>query len=340
MGDSHPLNELVFFVNKVLIAGTVIGSIYALGAIGVTLVFGILRFAHFAQGDLMTVGAFIAFLLASIFSGAGSYVGLPTGFVVLPLAVLITVALTLGLDRLFYQPLRLKSCKPIILMIASLGVTLMIQGLVRLFAGTSPRNFFITEKKDIFHLEIPFDLATRDIVITEPQILLILSTVVAVVALHRFLAYSRLGKAMRAMSDNADLALVSGINTNTVIVTTWVISGGLAAAGGILLSLDVVLKPDLSFNLLLPIFAAAIVGGIGRPYGAIAGGLLVGFAETLAIFNWALLLRPFSSILPDWIDIPMRFAIVPTEYKIIVPFVILVAVLVWRPTGIFRGRQF
>ena len=98
------------------------------------------------------------------------------------------------------------------------------------------------------------------------------------------------------------------------------------------------LKPDLSFNLLLPVFASAIVGGIGSPYGAVAGGFLVGFAETLAIFNWSILLRPFSSFLSEWFEIPTSLALVPPEYKLIVPFVILVAVLVWRPTGIFRGR--
>src|SRR5690606_6282548 len=101
---------------------------------------------------------------------------------------------------------------------------------------------------------------------------------------------------------------------------------------------DVALKPDLSFNLLLPIFAAAIVGGVGKPYGALVGGFLVGFAESLAVFNWSILLRPITPLLPEWIEIPRQLAVVSTEYKIVVPFFILVAVLVWRPTGVFRGR--
>ncbi len=332
------MNELVFFINKVIVAGSVIGSIYALGAIGVTLIFGILRFAHFAHGDLMTVGALFAFVLATLFPTAGSYIGLPTGFVFLPVAIILTAMFTVGIDRLFYEPLRARNVRPILLMIASLGVMLMMQGLVRLFAGTSPRNFFIQEQKDIFHIHLPFDLASKSIVITEPQILLLITIAISMFALYRFLTRSRLGKAMRAMSDNSDLALVSGINTRSVIVATWIIGGGLAAAGGVLLSLDVVLKPDLSFNLLLPVFASAIVGGIGSPYGAVAGGFLVGFAETLAIFNWSILLRPFSSFLSEWIEVPTSLALVPPEYKLVVPFVILVAVLVWRPTGIFRGR--
>ncbi len=332
------MNELVFFINKVLIAGSVIGCIYALGAVGVTLVFGILRFAHFAHADLMTVGAFVALILSTLLAGVGPAVGLPTGFVVLPIAAAITAFLAVGLDRMFYRPLRQKNVRPIYLLVASLGVTLMLQGIVRLFAGTSPRNFFSDHPKDIFRIELPFEWATRKIVISEPQLLLIATTVICIYCLHRFLTRTRLGKAMRAMSDNPELALVSGINTDKVVNATWVIAGALAAAGGILLALDVVLKPDLSFNLLLPIFAAAIVGGVGRPYGAIAGGLLVGFSETIAIFNWSILFRPMAPYLPDWFEIPSRLAFVPTEYKIIVPFVILIAVLIWKPTGLFRGQ--
>ncbi len=332
------MNELIFFINKVIISGGIIGCIYAFGAVGVTLVFGILRFANFAHADLMTIGAFYALMLASLFAGAGPIVGLPTGFVVLPLAAAATAVTAVIIDRMFYRPLRLKNVRPIILLVATLGVTLMMQGLVRLFAGTSARSFFTTETKDIYRIEIPFELATRKLVITEPQILLIVTTVISVFALHQFLTKTRLGKAMRAMSDNADLALISGINTDKVANTTWIIAGVLAAGGGVMLSLDVTLKPDLSFNLLLPIFSAAIVGGVGRPYGAIAGGLLVGYSESLAVFNWSILLRPFAGILPDWMEIPARLAIVPTEYKIIVPFVILIAVLIWRPTGIFKGQ--
>ncbi len=333
------MNELIFFINKVLISGTIIGCIYALGAIGVTLVFGILRFANFSHADLMTMGAYFSFVLAALMPGIGPAVGLPTGFVVLPLSAIALAAFAISIDHLFYRPLRARNVRPIMLLIASIGVTLMLHGVIRLFAGTSPRTFFQDEKKEVFRFDIPIEAATRDIVISEPQVLLISASIVCIVALHQFLTRTRLGKAMRAMSDNADLALVSGINTDTVVRATWIIAGFLAAIAGTLLALDVVLKPDLSFNILLPIFAAAIVGGVGRPYGAIAGGLLVGFSETLAIFNWSILLKPAAShLLPEWIEIPTRMAVVPTEYKIVVPFVILLAVLIWRPTGIFRGQ--
>lgn len=330
-----PMNELVFFLNKVVIAGLIIGSVYALGAVGVTLIFGILRFAHFPHGDMMTAGAFVALVLLWMFPGAGAAVGLPTAFVLMPVAMAVTALFAVGLDRTFYRPMRMAGVKPVVMVMTSIGVMLMMQGLLRLFAGTGTRQLYVdTDAKDIYRIP----LGGRDLVITEPQLLLFATTIAAVVALHLFLTRSRMGKAMRAVSDNPDLARVSGISIDHVVRTTWLIAGALAAAGGTLLALDVTLKPDLSYNIILPIFAAAIVGGVGQPYGAIAGGLLVGFSETLAVFNWSVLLRPLRPYLPEFIEIPAKLAFVPTEYKIVVPFFILVAVLIWRPTGIFKGR--
>lgn len=329
-----PINEFVFFINKVVIAGLIAGSVYALGAVGVTLVYGILRFSHFAHGDMMTAGAFFALILVALFPGAGAAVGLPAAFVLMPIAMVATALLAIALDKGFYRPLRAANVRPVVVVMASIGVMLMMQGLIRLFAGTGTRPLYADiDAKDIYRLPV----GGRDIVITEPQLLLILFTAAAVVALHLFLTRSRMGKAMRAVSDNPDLARVSGISIESVVRTTWIIAGALAAAGGTLLALDVTLKPDLSFNLLLPIFAAAIVGGVGKPYGAIAGGLLVGFTETLAVFNWSVLLRTLKPIAPEWLEIPGKLTFVPTEYKIVIPFFILVAVLIWRPTGIFRG---
>jgi branched-chain amino acid transport system permease protein len=330
------MDELIFFINKVLISGAVLGSVYALGAIGVTLIFGILRFAHFAHGDMMTMGAFIGFVLAKLASVLGIITFWPTGFIVLPLAISITAALALLIDRTFYQPLRVRGAKPVTLLIASIGVTLMLQGLIRLFGGVESRSFFMAgESKRIFKIVLP--LSTRPVTLSEPQALLIVVTVVAVVALHLFLTRSRLGKGMRAMADNADLARVSGVNTRQVIRATWLIAGGLACLAGTMLALDVSLKPDLAFNIVLPIFAAAIVGGLGQAYGAIAGGFLVGFAETLAVFNWSAVLKPLNPILPAGLSLPGDLSLVATDYKLTVAFVILVVVLLFRPTGIFRG---
>ena len=332
-----PVNELIFFANKVLVNGTVLGSVYALGAIGVTLIFGILRFAHFAHGDMMTMGAFVAFTLTAIATALGIHTFWPTGFIVLPLAMPITALLALGIDRVFYQPLRVRGAKPVTLLIASIGVTLMLQGLIRLFFGVENRSFFIDDAKRMLRFDLPFAGATRSITISEPQILLIVVTVVAVIALHLFLTRSRLGKGMRAMADNSDLARVTGINTREIIRATWIIAGGLACLAGTMLALDVSLKPDLAFNIVLPIFAASVVGGLGQAYGAIAGGFLVGFAETLAVFNWSTVLRPFSGLLPAGWTLPDDLSLVSTDYKLTVAFVILVVVLLVRPTGIFRG---
>ncbi|WP_043531485.1 branched-chain amino acid ABC transporter permease [Litchfieldella xinjiangensis] len=332
------MNELVFFLNNVVVSGAVAGSIYAMGAIGVTLVFSIMRFAHFAHADMMTLGALLVLALTTLFPEAGLAIGLPTAIVMLPVAMVITAIAAVGIDRVFYRPLRAHKVKPIVIVIGSLGVTLMLQGLIRLFAGTSAQSLYIAERKAIFRLEMPFELASRPVIITEPQVILFVLTLVAVVGLHLFLSRSRLGKAMRAMSDNPDLARASGINTDTIVAVTWIIAGGLAAVAGTLLSLDVAFKPDLSFFLLLPIFAAAIVGGVGHPYGAIAGGFVIGFAETLAVFNWSVLLRPLRDSFPTWLELPNNLALVGTEYKIVVPFFILVAILVWRPTGIFKGK--
>jgi branched-chain amino acid transport system permease protein len=327
------LNEVVFFINKALISGTIIGSIYALGAIGLTLIFGILRFAHIAHGDVMTLGAFVALVLAGLLGLSGVSLPVPLVLVTLLPAMAITAGMSIGIDRIFYRPLRERNARPIIVVIASVGVFLMLQGLIRLFAGVGSRNMYFDQPKEVFR--IPFPGADRALTLTEPQIVLILFTIVVVILLHLFLTRARLGKAMRAVSDNPDLARISGINIDHVVWATWIIGGGLACAAGTLLSMDVVLKPDLSFNLLLPIFAAAIVGGIGQPYGAIAGGYLVGFSETLAIFNWSILLRPLT---PAGIDLPQTMALVPTEYKLTVPFVILIIVLVYRPTGLFKGK--
>lgn len=330
------MNELIFFINKVLISGATLGSVYALGAVGVTLIFGILRFAHFAHGDMMTMGAFVSFLLVGVFQAVGIQTPLPTGFIVLPFAMAITAALALGIDRGFYQPLRAKGVKTVTLLIASIGVTLMLQGLIRLFAGTGTRSFFENETKDLFRFDIPIE-GVRSINISEPQILVIVTTLAAVLALHFFLTRSRLGKGMRAMADNPALAQVSGINTAAVVRATWIIAGSLAAMAGTMLALDVILKPDLAFNIVLPIFAAAVVGGLGHSYGAIAGGFLIGFAETMSVFNWAVLLRPFKESLPEWL--PNDLSLVPTEYKLTVAFVILVVVLLVRPQGIFKGAS-
>jgi len=333
------MDQLIFFINKVLISGAVLGSIYALGAVGVTLIAGILRFSHFAHGDMMTMGAFFTFVFAIIAANLGIHAPVPTGFLVLPLGAAVTAIVALGLDRMFYAPLRRRGVASVTLLIASIGVTMMLQGVIRLFAGTSMRTFFDREPKLIYRLDLSFLGGTRPLTVTQPDALMVVLVGVIVVALHLFLSRSRLGKGMRAMADNPDLAQVSGINTQLVIRVTWLIAGALACVGGTMLALDVSLTPDLAFNIILPIFAAAVVGGLGQTYGAIAGGFLVGFAETIGVFDWSVFTRPLKGIAPDWLANAPTLALVPTEYKLTVSFVILVVVLLVRPTGIFKGTS-
>jgi branched-chain amino acid transport system permease protein len=285
----------------------------------------------------MTMGAFISFILAGLFAGLGFGLPIASGIIVLPVAMVLTAIILYGFDLAFYRPLRRRGARPITLLIASIGVTMMLQGILRLFAGTSTRTFFATEPKLIYRIDLSWLGAERPLTMTQPQAFMILFTLIVVIALHLFLSRSRLGKAMRAMSDNADLAQVSGINTQLVVRVTWFIAGALACLAGTMLALDVQLKPDLAFNIILPIFAAAVVGGLGQSYGAIAGGFLVGFAETIAVFDWSVVAKPLTGILPDFITSAPSLSLVPTEYKLVVSFVILVLVLLSRPTGIFKG---
>ena len=283
-------------VIQLTVYGIVLGCILTLGAIGLSLLFGILRFAHFAHGDMMTLGAYLALAVV-----AG--LGLPM-VVAFPLAMAGTVAVALGIDRVLYR--RLRRTQPVILLISSVGVALMLRSAVQLVWG--PRN-------QVYEPGIKLPLSIADIRIKPDQLTIVAGAAVLVIALHLFLKYTKIGKAMRAMSDNADLARVTGIDTERVVAWTWVIGGSLAAAAGIFLAIDTRLLPTLGWNLLLPVFAAAILGGIGRPYGAIAGGMVIGITAELS----TLFLVP--------------------AYKPVVPFVLMVAMLVWRPQGLFGGPK-
>ncbi|MGP1397904.1 MAG: branched-chain amino acid ABC transporter permease [Inquilinaceae bacterium] len=293
------------FINFYLIPGIVLGSIYALGAVGVSILFGILRFAHFAHGDLMTLGAYLAL------SGV-VWLGLPA-MLALPLAMVGTAAAAIGVDRLFYRPFR--AGPSIIVVIASFGVMLMVRSAVQLIWGVEITSYVQGIQRPILFFDT-LRIAERHFYIVGGAVLL-------VIALHAFLTRTRTGKAMRAMSDDADLARVSGIDTERIVMWTWIIGAGLAGAAGVFLGMDTQLNPNMGWNALLPIFAAAILGGIGRPYGAIAGGLVIGLAEELSAYPWigdAPLLSP--------------------GYKTAVAFALMVAMLIWRPSGLFRGRVF
>lgn len=297
---------MLFFINDYLIPGIVLGCIYALGAIGVSLVFGNLRFANFAHGALMTIGAYFALSLLWT-------TGLPL-IAVLPGAMLLTGLLCIALDRLFLKPFR--ASPPIIALIASFGLALMIQSSVQLFWGVGLQSYLpgVIQRPMLL-----FD----SIRISPRHIWIIASALALMLLLHLLLSRTRIGKAMRAMSDSAELARLTGIDTEKVILATWLIAGGLAAAAGVLLGYDTQLKPMMGFEILLPIFAAAILGGIGSPYGAMAGGLVIGIAQELVAFPW---LGTGPLISPS--------------YKEGVAFAIMVIMLIWRPSGLFKGRVF
>jgi branched-subunit amino acid ABC-type transport system permease component len=293
--------DLLTIVNFHLIPGLVLGSIYALAAVGLTLQFGILRFANFAHGDYMSWGAYSA--LAGV-----ALAGL-TPYQAIPLAIASTILMALAVDRLFFG--RMRKASPIVLLISAFGVALMVRALIYAVWGPTPANY---------SGGIVRPLIWEGLRIQWRHLYILAGAASLALALHLFLSRTRTGKAMRAMSDNADLARISGISTEAVIRTTWVVSAGLAAIAGVFVGIDTQLNPLMGLNLLLPTFAATILGGIGKPYGAIAGGLIVGLAEemsTIPVWGGASLLDP--------------------SYKAGVSFAILVAVLVFRPTGIFRS---
>ncbi|SDQ88654.1 branched-chain amino acid transport system permease protein [Rhizobiales bacterium GAS191] len=292
-------------INLYIIPGIVLGCIYALGAVGLSLVYGVLRFGHFAHGDLMTFGAYATLSLVGLS-------GLPP-LATLPIAIVVTAAVAIAVDRLFYRPFR--NSPTIVVVIASFGVALMLRSLVEIFWGADDQAYETGIRRPLLFFDT--------LLIAPRHIAIIGAAVVLVVALHLFLTRTRLGKAMRAVSDQPSLARVCGIDLDTVSLWTWVFGAGLAAAAGVFLAIDTQLNPNMGWNLLLPLFAAAILGGIGKPYGAIAGGLVIGLAEELSTY-------PLFSMHP----------LVPPDYKTGVAFAIMVAMLLWRPSGLFRGRVY
>ncbi|HET7409343.1 MAG TPA: branched-chain amino acid ABC transporter permease [Paracoccaceae bacterium] len=300
-----PGSRLMEFVNFYLVPGIVLGCIYALGAIGISLVFGILRFANFAHGETITFGAYVTLTLVWI-SGAHP-------LVVMPQAMILTAALAIGIDRLFYRPFR--KSPTIMLVIASFGMMLMIRSLVQLIWGVQLQPM-------VRGIQMPVDWL-KPLLIPQKHILIIGGTVLLMIAVHLMLTRTRIGKAMRATSDSPELARITGIDTEEVIRATWIIGAALAVAAGVFLAIDTHVQTMMGYDLLLPMFAAAILGGIGKPYGAVAGGLVIGVAEALSAYHWigtTPLLSP--------------------GYKAGIAFAIMVLMLIWRPQGLFRGSQF
>ena len=331
------LNAIVLLSNFVIVPALAYGAQLALGALGVTLIFGILRFANFAHGDLMAFATMVVILLTWVLQDAGIGIApLPTALIALPAGILAAIAISLLTDRWVYRFYRRKKSAPVIFVIASIGVMFMMNGLVRVIIGPDDQNFGDGARFLVQVAEFKEWTGLKEgLAIKMSQALTLGVAVIAVGALFWFLQRTRAGKAMRAYSDNEDLALLSGVDPDRVVFYAWLIAATLATIAGTLYGLDKSFKPFTYFQLLLPIFAAAIVGGIGQPLGAIVGGFIVAFSEvtiTYAYRKFLLYLLP-----QDWVpDGLVQF--LSTDYKFAISFVILVVVLLVRPTGVFRGK--
>jgi len=285
----------------------------------------------------MAFGTMVTILVTWLFQSMGLSISpLPTALLALPFGILATVGMLLATDRLVYKFYRKQRSAPIVFVMASVGVMFVMNGIVRFIIGPDDQNFndgerFIIKARD-------FKAATglsEGLTIKVSQGLTVGIAIIVVIALFWFLQKSRTGKAMRAFSDNEDLALLSGISPEKVVMITWIIAAALATIAGTLYGLDKSFKPFTYFQLLLPIFAAAIVGGIGNPLGAIAGGFVVAFSEVTITYAYKKFLR---YLLPENLEPDSLVQLLSTDYKFAVSFVILVLVLLIRPTGIFKGK--
>jgi branched-chain amino acid transport system permease protein len=295
-----------------LVTGIIVGSIIALGALGITLIYGILKFAHFAHGDMMMFGAYVAL---GALVGGGSIGPLSFGWGMIFAIFVSMVALGAGsvaIDRVVYRPLRQRGSGAVVLAIASLGMAIVLRAIMLLWWGPD-QQFYVTgihPAKDF-----PFDIKLKP-----DQVFIVATAFVLMALVYLLLFRTKMGKAMRAMSDNADLAQVTGIDTEQVVMWTWIIGGALAAVAGILLGIQSNLKPELGFTFILPLFAGAILGGLGSPQGALVGAMIVGISQEVFV----------------GIDLPFPpFGV--AGYKPAVSFGILILILLVRPRGLF-GR--
>ena len=295
-------------IGQLLADGVLAGAAIALGAIGLTITYGILGFANFAHGEFVTWGAYLALVVAG---AAGSVLGTePIGMLTfgwalvtaLLIAMALTGALALLLDWVLFRRLR-RHGTGIVLVIASFGASLALRSLVEFAFGTQPRYY--TREIAMGVRLAPGIRATAD------QLVVLGLAAALMLAMHAVMTRTGLGRAMRAVSENPNLARLTGIDVAGVVRVAWMLGGALAAASGVFLGITVQLRPTMGFELVLPLFAAAILGGIGSVPGAVVGGLVIGLAEALSI--------------------PLLGA----QYRAAVAFLVLLLVLLVRPSGIF-----
>ena len=330
------LNAIVAILNYVVVPATAYGAQLALGALGVTLIYGILRFSNFAHGDTMAFGTAMTILVTWGLQKLGLHFGpLPTALIALPFGIAITAALVLATDRAVYAYYRKVRAAPVILVMVSVGVMFVMNGVTRFVIGvdeiqfTDGARFVVSAKgfREATGLAEPLAIRTT-------QVLTVVLAALVVWALFWFLNKTRTGKSMRAFSDNEDLALLSGINPNHVVAVTWIIAAALATTAGVLYGLDKSFKAFNYFQLLLPIFASAIVGGLGNPLGAIAGGFIIAYSEVAVTYAW----KKVATYAVPGFEAEGLMQLLSTEYKFAVSFAILIIVLLFKPTGLFKGK--
>jgi branched-chain amino acid transport system permease protein len=331
------VNAIILLLNYIVVPALSYGSQLALGAIFVTLIYGILRFANFATGDMMSFGTMFAVLLTWYFQSLGISLGvLPTALLTIPFAIVITVLYMLTVDKFVFSYYRIKKSPPVMLAMVSIGVMFVTQAIVRIIIGPFDRRFFDGERFILKANEFKEMTGLNEgLAIKSTQVLTIIITVIVVSILFWFLNKTKTGKSMRAYSDNEDLALLSGIDPKRVVMITWMIAGILATIGGVLYGLDKSFKPFTFFNNMLPMFAAAIVGGIGNPFGAFLGGYVIAFSEIFITYAYK---KFFMYVLPESMEPNSLIQLLSTDYKFAVSFSILVIVLLFRPSGIFKGK--
>jgi branched-chain amino acid transport system permease protein len=294
-------------VLQLVIVGTVVGSIIGLGATGLTLTYGVMRFANFAHGDLMTLGMFLAFFVVGNLGIDGPRVGpFSFGWGLIPatiFAMAVVAALTVSLDHVVFRRLRARGGGIITMAIASLGIGIMVRAIVQMLWGPGTERYASGIQRA--------NTIVGGLKVKPDQFLVVALTILLAVAVYLLLHHTKLGKAMRATSDNAELAEVAGIDTERIRLATWAVGGALIAIAGVMLAIQSQLRFDAGFELLLPMFAATILGGIGNPWGALVGGLVVGISQEVST---------------EWINAGLKPA---------VPFVILILMLIVRPRGLF-----
>lgn len=324
--------------NYIIIPATAYGCQVALGALGVTLIFSILRFSNFAHGEMMSFGAMVSIFTVWGLQAAGITIQpFATALLALPVSIVATVGVALLTDRWVYRFYRVRRVEPIVLVIVSAGLMFFFSGLTRFLIGPQDRNFddgvrFIIsarEFKEKTGLAEGLSLRTT-------QVTSIVVAVICVAVLFWFLDRTKTGKTMRAYADNEDLALLSGIDPEKVVMLAWTIAASLAAIAGTLYGLDKSYKPFVYQQLLMPIFAAAIAGGFGNPLGAIAGGFLVAYSEAALTYPYK---RLVSYLVPPSWQPDGLLQLLATDYKYAVSFFILIIVLLTRPTGLLGRRS-